>query len=219
MILRLMQAVDAATLDTLRTIAGQAAFAPGAKTAGWAARGVKQNSQIPAGPAAATLARTVEAGLRAHPVFLAAAQPKSFCKILVSRYTSGMAYGTHIDEPVIGGQRADLSFTLFLSDPEAYDGGALVLDSQDGETAMKLAAGDAVLYPTTMLHRVDEVTRGTRLAAVGWVRSFIRLEAQRSILFDLDQVAREMFDRDGKTHAFDCLTQAKANLMRLWAED
>jgi PKHD-type hydroxylase len=150
---------------------------------------------------------------------MAAAQPKAFCRLMLSRYGQGMSYGIHVDDALIGGSRADLSFTLFLSSPADYEGGELVLDTADGETSIKLDAGDLVLYPTTCLHRVSLVRSGTRLVCVGWIRSLIRLEAHREILFELESAARTIFQREGKTDIFDKLAKIKANVARLWIED
>ena len=127
----------------------------------------------------------------AHAGFVSFARPKTLSRILVSRYRDGMAYGPHIDDALMGGRRADLSFTLFLSDPDSYDGGELVMDGPDGETEIKLAAGDAV----------------------------VRRPDQREILFDLDQVSAALFARDGKTRELDLVLKTKANLLRQWAED
>jgi PKHD-type hydroxylase len=130
-----------------------------------------------------------------------------------------MAYGTHVDDALMGGMRTDISFTLFLSDPESYDGGELVTESHAGEQPFKLPAGSLVLYPSTTLHRVEPVTRGSRLAAVGWVRSLVRDPARRELLFDLDTARKALFDRDGKSPEFDLLSKCGANLLRMWAED
>lgn len=220
MLLRLTQVLEAKTLTSLREIADDASlFEDGRKTAGRAARPVKNNLQLAGGARQQTAARMVETALRANAMFLSAARPKHFARILISRCETGMGYGTHIDDPVINGQRTDLSFTLFLTPPGAYDGGELVLEGHDGETAIKLEAGDLILYPTTVLHRVEPVTRGVRLAAVGWVRSLIRLDAYREILFDLDLSAQDVFDREGKSPLYDRLSKTKSNLIRLWAED
>ena len=219
MMLRIAGAVDAPTLQSLQDIAARAAFEPGSKTAGRSARTVKANEQAVSGPDAAEVRRTVERALRRNATFMAAAQPKAFCRVLLSRYERGMAYGTHIDDPLIGGMRADLSFTLFLSPPDAYEGGALVVEAAEGETSVKLPAGDLLLYPATSLHRVAEVAGGTRLACVGWVRSLVRLETHRDILFDLELAARAVFEREGKSPLFDRLSKVKANVVRLWAED
>jgi PKHD-type hydroxylase len=115
--------------------------------------------------------------------------------------------------------RTDVSFTLFLSAPDACDGGELVIDTASGEEAFKLPAGSLVLYPSTTLHRVVPVTRGERLAAVGWVRSLIRDPPQRELLFDLETARRRLFDREGKTADGDLLAKCAANLLRQWCDD
>jgi PKHD-type hydroxylase len=119
----------------------------------------------------------------------------------------------------MAGIRTDLSFTLFLSDPDSYDGGALVIDGSDGENEVKLPAGSLVLYPTTTLHRVQEVTRGERLAVVGWVRSFIRNAEDREILFDLENVIASLRSNNADRALLDHILKIRANLLRKWVED
>ena len=119
----------------------------------------------------------------------------------------------------MGGVRTDLSFTLFLSDPESYQGGALVMDDAYGERDVRLPAGELILYPSTTLHRVDPVTSGVRLAAVGWVRSFVRDSSRREVLFDLETALRSVHEAAGKTPLFDLLAKTRTNLLRMWAED
>jgi PKHD-type hydroxylase len=138
---------------------------------------------------------------------------------MISRYKPGKQYGTHIDDALMGGLRTDVSFTLFLAEPESYEGGALVVESAAGEQEFKLAAGSMIVYPSTALHRVEAVAKGERLAAVGWARSFIRGSEQREILFDLENARRDIFDLHGKTPAFDLLSKCSANLLRMWAND
>lgn len=130
-----------------------------------------------------------------------------------------MTYGPHVDDPLMGGRRTDLSFTLFLNDPADYSGGELVIQDMLEDCSVRLAAGELILYPSSTLHRVEPVTRGTRLAVVGWVRSFVRGTAHREILFDLELALRDVFERDGKTALFDRLVKTRTNLMRMWAED
>lgn len=218
MILRLAKALDTATLKALEEAASTGTFEPGIRTAGRSARQVKHNQQL-GGAAASAVCRTVESALRRNDIFMAAALPKSFCRVMLTRYEQGMAYGIHTDDPLIGGARADLSFTLFISPPDTYDGGELVLDAADGETSIKLERGDLVLYPTTCLHQVREVRSGTRLACVGWIRSLVRLQAHREILFDLHTAVQTVYQRDGKSPVFDQLSKVKANITRLWADD
>jgi len=117
------------------------------------------------------------------------------------------------------GRRTDLSFTLFLNDPASYDGGALVIEDTLENRSIRLKAGELILYPSGALHAVEPVTRGTRLAIVGWLRSYLRDPAQREILFDLELTLREMFERDGKSGLFDRLVKTRTNLLRLWADD
>ena len=111
-----------------------------------------------------------------------------------------------------------LSFTLYLSEPEEYDGGGLVIDDVIEERVIRLQAGDMVLYPTSALHRVEPVTTGERVAVVGWVTSWVRDAAKREVLHDLDVATRSIFDEHGKTPAFDRLFKAKSNLYRMWAD-
>jgi PKHD-type hydroxylase len=195
-----------------------AGFASGKATAGWAAREIKNNEQA-TGQAAQAAVEQVKAALLGNAIFQSAARPKSLVKLLVSRYRPGMAYGTHVDDALMGGVRTDLSFTLFLSEAESYDGGGLVIEGADGETDIKLPPGHLVLYQTTSLHHVAEVTRGERLAVVGWVRSFIRSPEQREILFEMDQVIAGLRNakapRDEMNHAL----KVRNSLLRMWAED
>lgn len=194
------------------------AFQPGAATAGWHARAVKRNEQS-AGPAAAKAATAVHDALSTNPVFKAAARPKQLVGLLVSRYGVGMEYGLHVDDALMRGIRTDLSFTMFLSGPESYEGGELMIDGNDGSSAIKLPAGSAVVYPTTSLHRVAQVTAGERLVVVGWVRSFIRSGEQREILFDLDQSVAQLREANAARPILDRILKSRANLMRMWAED
>lgn len=200
-------------------LAGEgAAFQPGAATAGWHARSVKNNEQA-AGVVAGRVKAEVEQALLANPVFRAAARPKQLVGLLVSRYRPGMEYGLHVDDAMMQGVRTDLSFTLFLSGPQAYEGGELVIEGNDADSTIKLAAGSAVLYPTTGLHRVAPVTSGERLVVVGWVRSLIRRADQREILFDLDMVVSDMRQATPPAPALGRILKVRANLQRLWVED
>jgi PKHD-type hydroxylase len=194
----------------------EASFDDGSKSAGRHARSVKHNEQADA-KSSAPILKKVEATLQMHPVFMAAARPQSFVKLMISRYRPGMAYGSHVDNPLMEGKRTDLSFTLFLSAPESYDGGELVIEGNDGDRTFKLPAGSLILYPTTTLHRVAEVTSGERIAVVGWVRSLICDDAQRELLFDLDNVVASLDGADRGVQ--DRLHKVRANLMRMWVDD
>jgi PKHD-type hydroxylase len=193
-------------------------FVSGKATAGAQARQVKNNDQS-AGPAAQAAIAAVRDALLANAVFKASARPKEIMGMLVSRYQKGMAYGSHVDDALMGGKRTDLSFTFFLGEPGSYDGGELVIEGNDGENAIKLPAGSVVVYPTTSLHRVAEITRGERLVVVGWVRSFIRNAEQREILFDLDQTAAALVAAQADRGMTDRIFKTRNNLIRMWAED
>lgn len=219
MILSIADILSAADLAAVRAGLAKATFVAGAATAGWSAKLVKSNQQAGDSPEIEGLRAFIEARLAEHPVFALATRPKTIIGPLFSRYRPGHAYGAHVDNALIGGVRTDVSFTLFLSDPESYEGGDLIIDQPSGEEAFKLAAGGAVAYPATTLHRVAPVTRGERLAAAGWVRSYLRDPAHRELLFDLETARRRLFEREGKTADGDLLAKCAANLLRLWCED
>jgi PKHD-type hydroxylase len=210
--------LSAEEVDLVRATLAQATFVDGRETAGFAARQVKHNRQI-SDRKAETVRKLVEERILAHDVFALAVRPKALTPILFSRYEPGMRYGSHVDDPLMQGLRTDVSFTLFLSDPESYDGGELVIEGASGEDAVKLVAGSLIAYPSTALHRVAEVTRGERLAAVGWARSYVRDGAQRELLFELDTARRQLFAREGKSAEYDLVSKSLANLMRMWADD
>ncbi len=198
--------------------AGDLAFDDGRATAGRFATTVKANSQAATSPERDALLAKVETALATNPLFRSAARPKALTRLILSRYRQEQTYGLHVDDALMQGLRTDLSFTLFLSPPESYDGGALVIEDSFEARAIKLGAGDMILYPATTLHRVEPVTRGERLAVVGWVQSLIRDAAQREILFDLDQSVDAAFARDGTSAEFDRLAKTRSNLLRMWAE-
>jgi PKHD-type hydroxylase len=219
----LIQIADVLTPDAVaalrESLAGEAAgFFPGKATAGWAARDVKNNEQA-SGPAAQAAIEQVKAALLGNALFQSAARPKTFVKLLVSRYKPGMAYGTHVDDALMAGIRTDMSFTLFLAEPESYGGGELVIEGPDGESDFKLLPGHLVLYQTTSLHHVAEVTRGERLAIVGWVRSFIRSPEQREVLFEMDQVIVKLRAAQAPREDMNHALKVRNSLLRMWAED
>lgn len=220
MLLQLESVCSDAEVRTLRELIQRGDnFQDGKATAGRAARQVKSNEQLASGAEIDTVRRIVGKALHGHQLYTAFAQPKAITRMLVSRYTQGMEYGTHVDDALMGGRRTDLSFTLFLTPPQDYEGGELIIEDMGGENAVKLDAGNAVIYPTGALHRVAPVISGQRLAVVGWIRSLVRRADQREILFDLDVTSRAIFERDGKTPVYDTLAKTRSNLLRMWAED
>lgn len=208
-----------AELQELRSALGDATapWIEGASTAGWHARALKRNQQLDgASELQLRLAARLEALLTAQPLLQAAAFPRRIHGLLFSRCGPGEGYGRHVDNAWMRGGRSDLSFTVFLSEPEVYTGGALVLESPGGEESFRLPAGHALVYPSTLLHRVEPVTDGERLVAVGWIESRIRHADQRELLFELDTARRALFQRHGKDEIFDLISRSYSNLLRRW---
>jgi len=204
-------------LDAADWVSGQATVgAQGAK--------VKNNRQLPEhSPETRELGAAVEAALRRSPLFFAAALPLKVAPPLFNRYEGGETYGLHVDGSVRAmpdgaSLRTDLSCTLFLADPDEYDGGELEVVDTYGAHEVKLPAGDLILYPSSSLHRVAPVTRGARVASFFWVQSMVRLEAHRSLLFDMDRAIQGVRAANGDTAEAVSLTGCYHNLLRLWAE-
>ena len=223
----LMCIANVLTVDELTTVVAElekATFVDGKLTAGWHARLVKNNTQVQDDGSGflPKLQTLVHSAIDRHPLFQMAARPKVIRSPLFSRYEPGMSYGTHVDNSLMGiganRMRSDLSLTLFLSIPETYTGGELVIESTHGEQVFKLPAGSMIVYPSSTLHRVEAVTSGIRLAAVTWVQSLVRDAGDREILFDLDTARQLLFEKSGKTSEFDLISKSHANLLRKWAE-
>ncbi len=221
MILCIGEILTPTELQTITTKLEMAKFVDGKLTAGWQARLVKHNTQLPReSPALAIVRELINTALQRHNLFQIATRPKLVRPVTISRYEVGMSYGTHTDNAVMQEplMRSDISMTLFLSDPDTYTGGELVIESTQGETAFKLPAGAAVIYPSSTLHRVETVTAGIRLAAVTWIQSLVRDPNQREILFDLDTVRQSLFEASGQSTILDLVSKTQANLLRQWVE-
>ncbi len=220
MILTIDQVLTSEELNDIIEKLSQANFIDGTATAGWHAKLVKNNTQIEKNSLQSQpLEDLVKTALRRNVLLKMSVCPKCIHTLLFSRYEKGMSYGSHTDNAFMGGQqfwRSDVSFTLFLSSPETYSGGELVIEKTEGETAYKLQAGSMLVYPSSFLHHVNPVSEGVRLVVVGWIESLVRNPAQREILFDLDTVRRSIFAKDGKTLEFDILSKTYANLLRQW---
>jgi len=219
---------DLLTSDEVRTARDLLADAPwgdGRDSAGPQARRVKNNQQLPHGCEAATRIRAlVLAALERSPAFFTAALPRKIFTPRINRYSGeANAYGDHIDNAIRllpDGQRVrtDVSCTVFLSDPAAYDGGELTVADTYGTRGVKLPAGHAVLYPGTSLHQVTPVTRGERLACFFWVESLVRSDEQRRLLYELDMNLLSLRQRHGESAETTALTGTYHNLLRLWAD-
>lgn len=197
----------------------------GRATVGQQGAQVKRNRQLPEqSPLAVELGRRITQALAAHPLYFAAALPLRSVPPLFNRYEGGEQYGLHIDGsirmPADGGPplRTDLSATLFLSDPEDYDGGELVVQDTYGSHEVKLPAGDLVLYPSSSLHKVEPVSRGARICAFFWVQSMVREDWQRTLLFELDQNLQQLRAKLGNSDEVVALSGHYHNLLRHWAE-
>jgi PKHD-type hydroxylase len=211
--------------DVARVVAGlsSAPWKDGRRTAGAAARGVKTNEQADAaGAGVAALERFVLDALGRHPLFDIATRPARLSRLLFSRYAPGMEYGAHTDDALMGPPdarlRTDLAFTLFLAPRDSYHGGELVIESALGEQAVKLEAGDAIVYPAGSIHRVAPVASGARLAAVGWIQSLVACAAQREILFDLSVTRTRLAAAGVAREELLALDKAVSNLLRQWAQ-
>jgi len=222
MIVLISDVLSPTDISEAKSVLASASCKDGRETAGWHAALVKNNEQADADTAPVrALQMRLETLLNRNALFDLAARPRVVAPLMFSRSAPGMSYGSHVDDAVMGRERrlrSDVSLTLFLSAPEEYEGGELVIESSAGEQSFKPHAGALVLYPSSSLHRVEPVRGGCRLVAVTWVQSLVRDPAQRELLFTLDSARRALFERDGKSREFDQISLCHANLMRMWAE-
>ena len=182
--------LENAEVDGIAAELGQRTFSDGKLTAHGLAREVKNNLQLTSkGPETDELQNIVISAFRRNAEVQAFALPRRVAAPIFSLYDPGMEYGAHVDNALIGGIRTDMSVTLFLSRPESYEGGELVIDLPLGSQETKLDAGEAIVYPSNTLHHVAPVIRGTRLAAVTWIQSTVRDERIRAILYDLHKTS------------------------------
>ena len=224
MLLHIPQVLTPAEVAAFRERLDAAPWVDGRQTVGAQGAQVKHNRQLDAAsPAARELSQAVTAALFRQPLFVSAALPRHVLPPFFNRYGGGEHYGDHIDGAIRflpdSGQpmRTDLSATLFLAEPDAYDGGDLVVRDTYGEHLVKLPAGDLILYPSTSLHRVEPVTRGERVAAFLWLQSMVRDDGQRTQLYELDQAIQSLRARVGDAPELITLTGLDHNLMRRWA--
>ena len=205
--------------------ADDAPWVDGRTTAGHQGARVKDNRQLDeASPLARALGDVILGTLERHPLFISAALPQRVYPPMFNRYEGGMQFGNHVDGavrllPGTGEKiRTDISATLFLAEPDDYDGGELLIEDTYGTHAVKPGAGDLVLYPASSLHRVAPVTRGRRVASFFWVQSMVRDDTQRAILFDLDRSIQHLNARAAEDPALVTLTGVYHNLLRQWTE-
>jgi PKHD-type hydroxylase len=225
MILHVADVLTAEDAASCHAALAAAEWVDGRVTAGYQSARAKRNLQLPEDhPLARELSEKIVIALEKNPLFMGAALPLRVFPPLFNRYEGGHAFGTHVDNAVrqVPGTphrvRTDLSATLFLTPPEEYDGGELVVEDTYGEHVVKLPAGHMALYPGTSLHHVRPVVRGARISSFFWIQSMIRDDGQRTLLFDLDmaiqRIAAEAPDHPSAVQ----LTGVYHNLIRMWAE-
>lgn len=225
MLLRIPAVLSADEVRRLRARIDAATWVDGNVTSGHQSARAKANLQLPEESAVAReCGETILAALARNPLFFSAALPRQVYPPLFNRYGPGMAFGDHVDgairahPPTMRRLRTDVSATLFLTPPEDYGGGELTIDDTFGTQAVKLPAGDLVIYPATSVHRVTPVTRGERVSSFFWIESMVRDDAKRRLLFDID-MALVGLARDAKDHpSLVALTGCYHNLLRRWAD-
>ena len=227
MLLQIPQVLAPEQVAHCRERLASAAWADGRITAGYQSAQAKDNAQLPeTDPVARELGALILEVLARNATFFSAALPRRVYPPLFNRYAGGQSFGFHVDNAVrydrsrggVEAVRTDVSATLFLSSPEDYDGGELVIEDTYGEQRVKLPAGDMVLYPGTSLHRVTPVTRGERIAAFFWTQSMVREDAQRRLMFDLDVSIRRLTQDVPDHPALVQLTGIYHNLLRRWTD-
>jgi len=222
MLLQIPNVLKADEITTLRGLLAGAAFEDGGATAGFAAREVKRNLQIPmASETGKKGAAIVLDALRRNPMFFSAALPHRIHGPIFNRYDTGMTYGEHVDNALMGSPisvRSDVAATLFLTAPEDYDGGELTVHDSYGAHRIKLAAGNMIVYPATSRHRVEPISRGSRVSVVMWIQSLVRDEMQRRMLFEMDVALGSLRKQAGTEKEVATLTSVYHNLVRQWSE-
>ncbi len=214
--------ISAQNLTKIRQLLEDSPFVDGKLSAGLVARGVKKNQEMnPQSAHFNQLNELVMGNLVRHPKFKAVAWPKRVAAPFYARYESGMEYGEHVDDPIMGQgdlYRTDLSMTVFLSEPDEYDGGELVIRDSYGERKIKLAAGSVVVYPSHSRHFVAPVTRGVRYVAVTWAQSTVRDPAKREMLYELNQAREMLFKQLPDQEATRKVSATFNNLVRRWVD-
>lgn len=225
MLVIIEKVLDAQQVARFRSRLGGASWIDGSQTAGSRSIAVKQNLQLDRDdPVGRELGNEILARLGRMPQFVSASLAEQVWPPVFNLYQDGGHYGTHVDSALmrrpdsVQSMRSDLSATLFLSDPADYDGGELVIEEQYGAQAVKLPAGDMVLYPSSSLHQVTPVTRGQRICAITWMQSAVADASARGMLFDLDESIQKLAkDRPGDDPDIDRLIHVYHNLLRRWA--
>jgi len=224
MLLEVPNLLNPAQLQKIEEILKEAAFVDGKLSAGKAAQRVKRNEEMRQSPHEMELLhRIIMSSLGHNTRFHSAVLPHRVADLIFARYRPGMTYGDHVDDPLMGGRggprfRSDVSMTIFLRDPESYDGGELVIRTSFGDKEVKLLAGDAVVYPSSSVHHVAEVRRGERLVALAWIQSYVRDPGRRELLYELHQAREHLLHTRPDEQPTRYVDRSYVNLLRMWSE-
>ncbi len=223
MLVTIPEVLNKEDLNVIVDLMATANFREGSASAGSEAKRVKNNHEMFISEAEQQRLNNLVMGkLIQNPTYIATAFAAKIAAPYYAKYTKGMHYGNHVDDPVMGPPnqryRSDIAITIFLSEPDSYDGGELIITTAFGEQKVKLNAGDAVLYPSSSTHRVAEVTRGERLVAVTWLQSTVRDPAKREILYNLSQAREALMQTSPESQALEQLSNSYVNLLRMWSD-
>ncbi len=209
-------------LQRINALYDTAEFADGKETATGGAKEIKENEQMKVSEELQEINTIIQDALNNHLSFKSAVLPLRMREVRLSKYSKGMYYGQHMDSPIMGSDenrmRSDVSVTVFLSSPEAYAGGELMISTSLGEQAFKLNAGDIIAYPSTTLHRVAPVTGGERRVAIMWIQSLVKDPLQRETLFDMDKIRRKLITLAPDSDEVELANKVYTNLVRRWSE-
>ena len=223
MLVTIPEVLNKEDIGVIQDLMATANFHEGTASAGSEAKRVKNNHEMFISEVETQRLNNLMMGkLVQNPDYIAAAFAAKIAAPYYAKYTIGMSYCNHVDDPVMGPAnqryRSDISITIFLNEPEAYDGGELVISTAFGEQKVKLKAGDAVLYPSSSTHRVAEVTRGERLVAVTWLQSTVRDPAKREILYNLSKARETLIKTSAGSQELEQLSNGYVNLLRMWSD-
>ena len=223
MLVTIPKVLNKEDISVIQDLMATANFHQGTTSAGSEASRVKNNHEMFISEVETQRLNNLVMGkLVQNPTYIAAAFAKRIAAPFYAKYSAGMFYGNHIDDPIMGPPnqryRSDISITIFLNEADAYDGGELIISTAFGQQKVKLNAGDAVLYPSSSTHQVAEVTRGERLVAVTWLQSTIRDPARREILYNLSQARETLIQKSPDSKELEQLSNGYVNLLRMWSD-
>ena len=223
MLVTISEVLNSEDISAIADLMASASFRAGSASAGSEAKRVKNNHEMFISEVETQrLNNLVMGSLIKHPTYIATAFAAKIAAPHYAKYSAGMYYGNHVDDPIMGPAnqryRSDIAITIFLNSPDAYQGGELVINTSFGEKRIKLNAGDAILYPSSSTHRVAEVTQGERIVAATWLQSTIRDPAKREILYNLSQARETLIKTSAGSAELEQLSNGYVNLLRMWSD-